>query len=211
MSRGQTADEKVQLTLRASLTNVSAFNRRERVRASLQDGGGLGMLLSLLAASPVAAASDQRNFHLMGSGGTRTDAQSVSLARRLALELSLQTVDNDAKPTDWSSTITSDIVSLVQKNGGHIVFFDVPLSTPFKHAFNTPARRRDLQGFRNQVFSWNAQFLAPTVQYTDDDLPDLWHAGHDLAQRYSEALANAWTQDEPANLGPGSAPATCTQ
>src|SRR5215471_19987849 len=61
MSRSQTADEKVQLTLRASLTNVSAFNRRERVRASLQEGSGLGILLSLLATNPVEAASDQKN------------------------------------------------------------------------------------------------------------------------------------------------------
>src|SRR5262249_23500233 len=155
----QTADEKIQLTLRASLGGVSAFNRRERVRASLKDGGGLDWMVSVVTDHPVAPAPDERNFHLMGSGGTRTDAQSVSLARRLALDVDQQTPEHDWKPTDWNSTILSDIIDLIQRNGGRVVFFDVPLSTPFKHHFSK--QYRDIQQFRNQALSWNAPLLAP--------------------------------------------------
>ena len=108
-------------------------------------------------------------------------------------------IQHESRLPDWRTTIISDIVDLIHRNGGHIVFFDVPLSTPFKRVFTRPTRQQDIREFRNRASSWDAQILTPRVDYTHDDLPDLWHARHDLAVRDTAELANTWTRDVPAS------------
>jgi hypothetical protein len=36
--------------------------------------------------------------------------------------------------------------------------------------------------------------LSPELSYSDDELPDLWHARKDLAFRFSAELARAWAR-----------------
>jgi hypothetical protein len=211
-SSSQTVDEKLHLTLRASLKRVSAFNRRERVRGSLLDGGGLGWMLSVLAndsPSPLSS-TNQTNIPLTGTGGTKTDAESRELARRRAVEISHQTLEHEVELRDWKTSIVADIVDLVHANNGRIVFFDVPLSTPFKQVYATPMRQHDIREFRNQAHLWDARILTPSVEYTDADLPDLWHAQHDLATRYTRELASLWAREMPAGWRTAPTSTKCT-
>ena len=139
-------------------------------------------------------AESPPSLQLLGSGGTRTDAQSVNLARRLAVEITDRALKDEMPSPDWDIGILRDTVDLVHKNNGHLVFFDVPESSLFKRLYTTPTRRRDIAVFQAQADHWGAPVLAPPLSYTDDDLPDLWHASADLARRFSMELGRAWVR-----------------
>jgi hypothetical protein len=208
---GHSAEDKIRLSLRGALQNIAAVNRRERIRAELQQGG-VTWLASMLNddAPPNPFAENSVATQLLGTGGTLHDEKSVILARDLAVRTTEQALREQQPLASWNPTIVHDIVKLVQKQNGKVVFFDVPLSGAFKRLYTTPVRRADMAAFRSQAEKWGASVLVTDLDYTDKDLPDLWHVRKELALKFSSELARAWTHA----IGGGSArpsSTTCKQ
>ena len=192
---GHSLEDKLRLSFRASLQNIAAVNRRERVRADLQQGG-VTWIAALLDEEQRFDPFGENivNKQLLGSGGTLTDEKSVRFARELAVEMTDQALRDEKPLPDWDTSIARDTVKLVQKHKGQVVFFDVPLSETFKRVYATPLRQRDVASFKLQAKTWGTEVLQPVLAYTDEDLPDLWHARKELSVRFSTELARLWAK-----------------
>ena len=80
----------------------------------------------------------------MGSGGTRTDPESVKAARELAASYGEHALRSPSDAVDWPHTVLQQLVRLVQSHGGRVVFFEPPESTPFRRAYATPQDVKDV-------------------------------------------------------------------
>ncbi len=207
-SSGPPLSEKIHLTLRFSLKQVAAtFNRRERVRDELMRHG-IARLLDLVRRRPAPSAdlSFATTRSLIGlETDIRRDPMSLQMARDLALQMTGAWIDRETPTHDWQESIERDLVDMVERQGGRVVFFMPPLSSVFMRLESNPGRQRDLQQFGEHARRWNATILTPHVGFTDKDLTDLWHADHHLALSFSRELARDWLKTRRAGPPAGAA------
>ena len=194
-SSGLPLGEKIHLTVRFVLRGVMAtFNRRERIREELLRRG-IPWVLDVMRRrplpegnSPLAATRD-----LIGlETDIRRDPVSLRRARDLAIQVTGAWVGQDTPVHEWQESIERDLVEMVERQGGRVVFFKPPLSSVFTRLDRNPGRQKDLESFGEQAQRWGAAILTPHVEFTDEDFPDLWHADHQLALRFSRELARDW-------------------
>jgi len=193
-SAGGGVGEKLHVTLRFVLRPIfSTLNRRERIREGLLEAGipwlvnlGLGRISS----NPFREGPAP--FEPVGPGGIRVDPATLVGARNLAIRLTDEWLAEQRPIRNWSVTIQQDLVDLVRRHGGHVVFFDVPLSSVFSRLYATPLRKEDIRIFKEHAQGWGSRLLRPRVPVSDDDLPDLWHVGPWVAPPFSAELAKDW-------------------
>jgi hypothetical protein len=193
-SRGLPWTEKIHLSVRFSLREVAVtFNRRERIREGLMRDC---MSRVLQATRPRATPpNDERSStsDLIGrETEIRTDPASIQAARNLALQITAEWVDREIPTHDWRESVQRDLVEMVERRGGRVMFFMLPQSSVFARLENNPGRQRDMQNLTEHARRWNTDILSPHVEFSDEDLPDLWHVSHNLARSFSRELARDW-------------------
>jgi len=197
-SRGLAISEKLHLTLRFGLRKVSsALNRRERIREGLLEGG-IGWLLHLssghIGSNPFMDVPVHYGL-LGGGGGLRTGREAFSRAREAAFRFTSESLRNEQPIREWGTSVLSDLVQLVRRHGGQVVFFEMPVSSVFGRLYATPLRQEDIRIFREQAKIWGTPVLLPQLAFSDRDFPDLWHLDSRAASVFSEDLARAWVED----------------
>ncbi|HEY7204710.1 MAG TPA: hypothetical protein VIA61_10450 [Methylomirabilota bacterium] len=189
--------EKIHLMFRFALRDaVTTFNRRERIREELIRNG-VPRILALVRRGPARAVapSSAAGGELIGrETDVGRDPEALRAARELAREVTGAWVDRETPVHEWEASIEHDLVEMVVRQGGRVVFFRPPLSSMFARLDDSPGRQRDIRTFRQRAREWNAVVLAPHVEFTDEDFPDLWHTDHRLAETFSRALARDWLE-----------------
>lgn len=194
-SAGLSVGDRLHLTLRFALRSVSStFNRRERIREQLLRLGIpwlIGLAFGRGSANPFTPAAPYAD--LVGdTGDIRNDPAALQAARDLAMTLTAEELQLQTPLRGWERTVQRDIVELVRRHGGHVVFFDMPLSSVFARVYTTRTRQDDIRVFRQQARTWGVPLLQPQIAFDDSDLPDLWHLSPSLARSYSVQLARDW-------------------
>jgi hypothetical protein len=149
-------------------------------RALFKEGGNL--LVALVGTPPSA---------LVEAGGIRTDAGGIAAARRLASERSRRDMETQRPLGDWNGTVLARLVSYVQAKGGHVVFYEMPLSSVQRAPLETPLMLAERARFRVVCALWHARFLDLPFPTTDQDFPDLWHLSAARRVEFSRAFAKA--------------------
>jgi hypothetical protein len=95
---------------------------------------------------------------------------------------------------------TDDMVRLLRDADGDVVFFVPPESETFQRGYRSAAHRANAARFAEHVRASNTCLLEPSFEYSDADLPDLWHLRLERTAEFTEALVNEWltTCNSPA-------------
>lgn len=91
---------------------------------------------------------------------------------------------------DWSGTIVSDIVAQVHRDGGRVVFYDMPMSPAMQ--LDSPNAIRSRTAFLEYAARWQTPVLVPDATFGDEDFPDRWHLSNVAQLRFTDALAATW-------------------
>jgi hypothetical protein len=191
-SLGLGFEQRLYISFRVALRRLALVNRRERLRERW-----IEEVLPALASGrrPVLGARPLLGYDLQGPGqatSIRADPAAMAFARQLARQVSEQLASGQRPIREWGGTIAEDLVRLVQRGGGRVVFFDVPQSETFLRAYRTPVRQEDAAVFSRQAKEWGACVVRPGFSYSDEDLPDFWHLRLERVAEYTRALAAAW-------------------
>jgi hypothetical protein len=194
MSANGGVAEKLHVTLRFGLQPIfSTLNRRERIRERLLEAG-IPWLVNLgvgrISSNPFR--EDPAPVEPVGAGGIRADPATIVGGRELAIRLTDEWLAEQRPIRNWSATIQQDMVELVRRHRGHVVFFDVPQSSVFSRLYATPLRKQDIRLFEEHAQGWDSRLLRPRIAFSDDDFPDLWHVGSWIAAPFSAELAKEW-------------------
>jgi hypothetical protein len=198
-ARAGSFEERVRATFEMAVRGVPLLHNRERVghefvgRGDAKVMSRLGGLLPGGAAGfgavapPPAPAAD-----LTTRGGIRNDSAGVAAARAAAQSMARKELA-DLKPVAFADDcVLADLVRLVQKAGGKVVFFAMPLHSTQVEVFRTETRRRDREAFVRKAGAWGCEIIATDFPTADADFPDVWHMRRSLAPDFSRALALAW-------------------
>jgi hypothetical protein len=179
-------EDKLAITASYLLRPLAIVTHRQAIGPRLF-GRVHGLLVSGLEfvaqpAEPVAAPAD-----LTTAGGIRTDSGGVLLARRLAHDYAVVSMQNQ-QPIDWERTVVSDIMQLARGAGLRVVFFTPPLHSLHQAIYDTPQRRRDRDAFAAFAARQKTPILVPDFATTDADFPDIWHLKKSRSAEYTRAL-----------------------
>jgi hypothetical protein len=181
---------KLKVTARFFARQSALINRRERLRTALIDAFSPGPSL-------VLAVGDD----LQGPGpasSIRTDDAALHAARELAQQLATEFEKSTVPMRDWRGTVIDDLVTLLHRVDGHLVFFPPPESEAFRRGYRSSLRQEDAAVFAEQVRRWGACLVQPSFTYTDEDLPDLWHLRPERSPAFATTLTDGWlTQCRP--------------
>lgn len=184
---------------KALVTASSAFRSIRLwtfIRARIQHllSGAAETLASGLTspAAPGVAAGD--NPDLTDAGGIRTDSAGVALARKRALAA---TDGNDGHIPlhDWSTSVWADLHRALQAAGGHLAFFDVPMSSVDRAAFDGPSFNESRMAFAAWREAHRIALLQPSVSFDDTVFPDYYHLATSASASYTQSLAEAFVSD----------------
>jgi hypothetical protein len=92
----------------------------------------------------------------------------------------------------WDDRVVADIVRTVQAGGGTVVFFDMPLSSPMRLAYESETGRHNARTFAEAARAWHATILTPDTSFDDAEFPDLWHLSAAGAARFTDDLVQRW-------------------
>lgn len=98
-----------------------------------------------------------------------------------------------SRTVSWNDSVVASLVRTVQGAGGHVVFVDMPLSSPMAAGLQGALAQANREAFRTAAARWNTPVLTPQVAFSDDDFPDLWHLSADARARYTQAVLAAWS------------------
>lgn len=177
-----------------ALGEISAFAMKvPQLRASMF-ARGEAALKNLLSGAPLKNSTDARGLavDLSSQGGIRTDEQGVMKTRAFVREWTAVLLKDQKPVACFDESVVKDIVNMVGEHGGHVVFFEPPMSSVDASPWVTEIRRADAKAFQVKALSWGASVIKPDFQAPDNDFPDLLHLRKSRAGQYSEALAGAY-------------------
>lgn len=184
---------KLLLTGRWALRGSAALARRERVREQvvIRGAGAVARIAEHhgWAGDPapvqgVAAMSEE--------GGIKVDSRAVAAARDYAASFAQRESRDQASVADWDKTVAHDLVELVNRAGGEVIFFEVPMHPVMAAPYETAIRMEDRRRFREAAARWHAPILSADFHARDEDFPDIWHLSVTQAKPYTAALARAF-------------------
>ncbi len=143
---------------------------------------------SAIAASPLAAR-----------GGIRTDSIGIAEVRRKILEQmhAAHSLRPDSLIPDWDRTVFADLVRLMQRHGGRVVVFNVPLTS--WHRLTDRPTPEKMQAFRRWARRHDVLVLDIPTNYPDEAFPDLIHLANAYAPDFTWKLAAAYLQTYAPN------------
>jgi hypothetical protein len=191
-SGGQSYALKLGISARLASRRCALVNRRERFRELL-----FGHLLSAVAIGGAAGSASVESLgdDLQGPGqasGIRTDEAVVREAREGAQRWADEFAQSAVPMQDWRGTVLEDLVRLLRQVNGHVVFVSPPESEVMRRAFRSPVLQQNARAFAAEIRRWDSCYLRPAFNYTDEDLPDLWHLRPERSPEFSRLLADAW-------------------
>jgi hypothetical protein len=141
----------------------------------------------------VSNPANGRKLDIKSDGSIRIDEDAAAVG----LEKAKSWLKGDGKMPqpvgDWHTTILNDLNSLVEANGGRLVFFQMPMNSVFALGYNNPIKDQDRQTFNDAMKSWKSQILtAKDFTYTDEDFPDTWHLSKQRSSEFSSRLADSY-------------------
>lgn len=123
---------------------------------------------------------------LSAAGGIRTDEEGIALARQLAERSAAR--GRAPQAGTYEDSVLASLLALARENGGELVLFRMPLSSPFQFEPDPDLAAR----FANWRQRHGVRLLEPDFRSDDADFPDLWHLSRSRSAAFSEALARAW-------------------
>jgi len=184
-------EDKCALTVRWLLSGSAAISHRERMHEELTARAATSIAKRLgMTAEPAAPAGAPAA--LSGEGGIKSDQRAMRAARAYATRVSAQEIATEAPLGDWDRSIEHDLVELVTRAGGRVVFFAVPSHSVAAAPSHTPLREADRRHFAEVAARWGTPVLKTDFVTTDEDFPDVWHLRLVKAKPFSEALARAY-------------------
>jgi len=183
---------KLRVTARFFMRQCALVNRRERIRELW-----LNQLIPALleGRTPSLASVDELGKDLQGpqhATNIRSDDAALRNARALAQRYGAEFEHSTVPTRVWAGSVMEDLVRLLQRVDGQLVFFVPPESEVFRRGYRTPLRQEELAIFAEQVRKWGACLVKPAFKYTDEDLPDLWHLRIELASAFTQMVAEEW-------------------
>jgi hypothetical protein len=189
-----TLEEKMRLSADVLTHNCALLAYRERIGRELMKAGDDWVLGHAAPYFPPAPKKAGPVADLTTAGGIRNDADGVEAARELAVTIARQDLSCQVPVRDWEKRIVADLVRLVQKGGGTVAFFEMPLHSVQAAMFQTDIRRGDRAAFREQARAWGTPFLEPDFVSADEDFPDYWHLRQSRSAEFGTKLARAWLE-----------------
>jgi len=189
---GDTMWTKLRVTARFSMRQLALINRRERIREWWLHQG---IPAWLAGRTPRLASADALGKDLQGpthATNIRSDDTALRNARALAQRYGAEFEHSTVPIRAWAGSVAEDLVRLLQQVDGQLVFFVPPESEVFRRGYRTPVRQEDVVIFAEQVRKWGACLVKPAFQYTDEDLPDLWHLRIERAPAFTQRVAEEW-------------------
>ena len=193
---GLPLEEKLNLT-KLYFNKVSvALSNRELIRARFLQEGTQSSINLLMKTGVISSGENVKPItdDLTTAGGIRNDVDGVTQARSLAIKLAQSDMENEQPIRNWEQSILAELVEIVTKNGGKVIFFDTPISSVQARPMQTSLRREDRKIFEQQVRVWCSTILRPNFVYRDLDIPDLWHLKLSLAPEFTASLAEEYIQ-----------------
>lgn len=139
---------------------------------------------------------------LSTAGGIRVDSEGVSFVRSAAVAVARQEMSEQASWSDYDSSVIHDVVTLVQRHGGRVVFFDMPLSSIQLAPLATPLRNRNRLQFQERIRAWGCPLVRPEFPFSDEDFPDYWHLRRSRAAEFSAQLARGFLSSASGSAAP---------
>ncbi|SHL05900.1 hypothetical protein [Rhodothermus profundi] len=169
---------------------------RGKVRALIED---LPRRLGLRP--PVSSAPPS----LAPRGGIRTDSAGIAAIRRLMLEQMqhLNALRPDSVIPDWDQTVFADLVRLLQRRGGRVAVFNVPLTS--WHRLTDRPTPEKIHSFRQWAYAHDMLVLEVPATYPDEAFPDLVHLADAYAPDFTRKLAEVFLQAITQEIEAGSA------
>lgn len=172
----QSVEEKLGASGRWLLSPSWIAVYREDIRVK-----ALARTYALTGLSAAPPPDDQR--------GVRRDVDDLGRIRASAIGAGQKMALAPVVP-DWSATVTAWIVRRVQESGGHVVLYEMPMSSPM--AILSSAQEQNARTLAEQAARWNVPILRADAAFGEADFPDLWHLSIPASWRFSDALAAAW-------------------
>ena len=195
----ESLEDRLRFTFR-SLTGSSAISREsERIgRGILAKGTArLSALFQTLdhsslvtAAGSPGSSADQPD--LSTAGGIRVDDEGLRLTRQAAEAWARGQILDQRPRGPWDRTVIAEMIELVQRHGGRVVFFNAPLHPTHAAVFSTPVREADRARFAEFARSRGCELLSCDFATRDDDFPDIFHLRQSRAADYTHVLCREW-------------------
>jgi hypothetical protein len=92
----------------------------------------------------------------------------------------------------WDTSIIKSLNELVTSSGGHLVLFNMPVSSMKQKVFTTEIGKRNKEIVQNALISANIPVIVPDMKTTDYDFPDFWHLRGSRSVEYTQSVAQAY-------------------
>lgn len=136
---------------------------------------------------------------LAARGGIRTNSAGIAEVRRQILEQMRATdaLRPDSLIPDWDRTVFADLVRLMQRHGGRVAVFNVPLTS--WHRLTDRPTPEKMQAFRRWARRHDVLVLDIPADYPDEAFPDLVHLADTYAPDFTRKLAEGYLKAHVPN------------
>lgn len=190
-----TTEKKLDMTTRFLFFGTITFAQRHIIRYEFFLKGQQfteGLLLDL-GAKPRESTELRTDKFLRE--GIKTVEDINRNAKKLFDDYYIREKDMLERPwREWDKSILGDLVTMVQRNGGRVVFFEIPQTSMFDRIYHTPMREEDRIAFEKQAAIWGTPILRTNLVYTDEDFPDHFHLSTEKSPEFSALLARKYAE-----------------
>ena len=190
-TRDTTINEKVYITLKYLMARSTIIGFRERIRKKIEQDGQkfcarIGRLLFRLPFSP------EMQSKIRPSGGIKDNPKDLENTKEIALKYYAALSEHKKILDRWDKSVLADIVRLIKRQGGKVIFLNLPAHSAELNAYRTPTHETNKVIIKEHLKKWGAAILTPDFAYTDDDIPDYFHLGISRNAEFSKKLALAY-------------------
>jgi hypothetical protein len=144
-------------------------------------------------------ANRQKNNSLTEGGGIKVDEESIMQAKIQAIKDIDMMISNQEplRESTLDSSLIYEMYSLIQRNGGKLYLFEVPMHSMLNRYNETLVGRKNCKIFD----SWVAKKRIPVLTidgftYSDSDFPDFWHLSSDRRDNFTDLLYRSYLEYE---------------
>ncbi len=132
------------------------------------------------------------------AGGTILTDVSAAITGLNTANAYVREHQSTAALIDWNQTILNEIRLLMQKAGGHLVIYTLPVHSMFNPVYQSAQAATSRESLRMYCEQNDIPLLAPDFKATDSDFPDYWHLTREQGEEFTHRLAEAWLKTNPA-------------
>jgi hypothetical protein len=193
-TRGTKTGEKLFVIFKYLSTRSYIIRYRERARQKFEQEGQafidrfVRWLFHL--PSPLPAVKHT----LRGIGGIKTNTADLEKIRKFGITYYAGLSKRRRILKWWDKSVLANIIELVKQQEGEVFFVDLPACSLEREAYRSETHEANKRIIKKYLAKWEASFLVPDFDYTDNDIPDYFHLRFSRAAEFTEKLAAAYIE-----------------